>query len=100
DGGDTAPLEAPARSAIDAPVMTVGIGSPQLTRDREVVNLTAGEPLLPGASVHTVFTVSPDPDVSTVYAVRIPDASGEIALENNTRSVLVPPQTARRKILI
>src|SRR6478736_78498 len=129
DGGDTAPLEGPARSAIDAPVMAVGIGSPQLTRDREVVNLTAGEPLLPGASIDVsvaatsvgfgtdpielrltangrpleVRRLTPTADgapVHTVYTVRIPDASGEIALENNTRSVLVPPQTARRKILI
>lgn len=141
DGGDTAPLETPPGSAIDAPVMTVGIGSPQLARDREVVNLTAGEPLLPGASidvsvaatsvgfgtepielrltangrplearrltpaadgapVHTVFTVSPDPGVSTVYAVQIPEAAGEAAAENNTRSVLVAPQIGRRKILV
>ena len=31
--------------------MTVGIGNAGAPRDREVVNLTAGEPLLPGASI-------------------------------------------------
>ena len=31
--------------------MTVGIGNADAPRDREVVNLTAGEPLLPGASI-------------------------------------------------
>ena len=51
DGGDTAPQEAGEGRAIAAPVMTVGIGSPDAPRDREIVNLTAGEPLLPGASI-------------------------------------------------
>jgi uncharacterized membrane protein len=141
DGGDTAPQEANASRAIKAPIFTVGIGSTDLPRDREVVNLTAGEPLLPGASIdlsvsatsagfgtepvelrvsangrpvdmrrvapsadgapiHQVFTVSPEPDVPTVYTVEIPPGGDELAAENNTRSVLVPPQTGRRKILI
>ena len=141
DGGDTSPQEARSSRAINAPVMTVGIGNADMPRDREVVNLTAGEPLLPGASidvsvsatsngfgqepielrisgngrplevrkitpsiegapVHAVFTVSPDPDVPTVYTVQIPEASGEVAIENNTRSVLVPPQTGKRRLLV
>ena len=127
--------------AIGAPVMTVGIGNPDAPRDREIVNLTAGEPLLPGASidvsvsatstgfgtepvelrvsangrpvevrrvtpsadgapVHAVFTVSPEPDVPTVYTVQIPEATGEVATENNSRSVLVPPQTGKRRLLV
>ncbi|HYB95596.1 MAG TPA: FixH family protein [Vicinamibacterales bacterium] len=141
DGGDTAPIETTPARDVAAPIFTVGIGSPDAPRDREVVNLTAGEPLLPGASidisvsatsigfgtepvelrlaangrplevrrvtpvsdgapVHTVFTVSPDPGVATVYSVQIPEASGEIAADNNVRSVLVPPQTGRRRILV
>jgi uncharacterized membrane protein len=141
DGGDTAPLESGEGGAINAPIMTVGIGNSSAPRDREVVNLTAGEPLLPGASidvsvsatsngfgtepvelrvsangrpvevrrltpsgdgapVHTVFTVSPDPDVPTVYTVQIPEATGEVAIENNSRSVLVPPQTGKRRLLV
>jgi uncharacterized membrane protein len=141
DGGDTAPQEAGEGRAIGAPVMTVGIGNPGVPRDREIVNLTAGEPLLPGASidvsvsatstgfgaepvemrvsangrpievrrivpsaegapVHAVFTVSPDPDVPTVYTVQIPEAAGEVASENNTRSVLVQPQSGRRRLLV
>ncbi|MEO7156763.1 MAG: glutamine amidotransferase [Vicinamibacterales bacterium] len=140
DGGDTAPLET-RESRITAPVMTVGIGSPDAPRDREIVNLTVGEPLLPGASidlsvsavstgfgqqpvelrvsangrpvdvrrvtpsaegapVHAVFTVSPEPAVPTVYTVQIPESSGEVAIENNTRSVLVPAQTGRRRLLV
>jgi uncharacterized membrane protein len=141
DGGDTAASEAPRSRSLDAPVFTVGIGSAAPPRDREVVNLTAGEPLLPGASidvsvsatstgygkdpvelrisangrpievrraipsadgapVHAVFTVSPEPDVPTVYTVQIPAAAGEIATENNSRSVLVPPQTGKRRLLV
>ncbi len=141
DGGDTASQEAGEDRAIPAPVMTVGIGSPDAPRDREIVNLTAGEPLLPGASidvsvsatsagfgndpvelrvtangrpvevrrivptaegapVHAVFTVSPDPNVPTVYTVQIPEAPGEVAVENNSRSVLVRPQSGRRRLLV
>jgi len=141
DGGDTSPQEARVSRSLDTPIFTVGIGNAGIPRDREVVNLTAGEPLLPGASidvsvsatsngfgtepvelrisangrplevrrvtpsadgapVHAVFTVSPDPGVPTVYTVQIPDASGEVATENNTRSVLVPPQTGKRRLLV
>ncbi|MGH9221602.1 MAG: hypothetical protein ACRD1W_20015, partial [Vicinamibacterales bacterium] len=141
DGGDTAPQEADTGRSLTAPVITVGIGDTSPAKDREVANLTAGEPLLPGASidlsvsatstgfgteavelrvsangrpvdtrrvtpsadgapVHAVFTVSPEPDVPTVYTVEIPSAPDELAAENNTRSVLVPPQTGRRRILI
>jgi uncharacterized membrane protein len=141
DGGDTAPLEADTGQSMNAPVITVGIGNTSLTKDREVANLTAGEPLLPGASIdlsvsatsagfgtepvelrvtangrpvdtrrvtpsadgapiHAVFTVSPEPDVPTVYTVEIPAAPDELAAENNSRSVLVPPQTGRRRILL
>jgi uncharacterized membrane protein len=141
DGGDTAATEARHERTIAAPVFTVGIGNPEMPRDREVVNLTAGEPLLPGASVdvsaaatshgygkdpiefrisangrpievrrviptadgapvHAVFTVSPEPDVPTVYTVQVPEASGEVSNENNARSVLVPPQTGKRRLLV
>ena len=141
DGGDTAPSESGEGRSIDAPVFTVGIGSAEAPRDREIVNLTAGEPLLPGASidvsvsatsggygtepvelrvsangrpvevrrvtpsadgapVHAVFTVSPEPGVPTVYTVQIPEAAGEVSTENNTRSVLVPPQTGKRRLLV
>lgn len=142
DGGDTSPQEREATARLgDAPVLTVGVGRADGSRDREVLNLTAGEPLLAGASVdlsvsasstgfgkdpvelrisangrplevrritppadgapiHEVFTVSPPPDVATVYSIEIPVADGELAAENNRRSVLVPAQAGRRKILI
>ncbi len=141
DGGDTAATEERDGLSLNAPVFTVGIGSSEAPRDREVVNLTAGEPLLPGASIdvsvsatshgfgkdpvelrvtangrpievrrvtpsadgapiHAVFTVSPERDVPTVYTLEIPEAPGEVATENNRRSVLVPPQSGKRRLLV
>jgi len=141
DGGDTASQESGEGRPIGAPVMTVGIGSADAPRDREIVNLTTGEPLLPGASidvsvsatssgygtdpvelrvsangrpievrrltpaadgapVHAVFTVSPEPDVATVYTVQIPEAAGEVAVENNflqLQHVVGPERQRTRK---
>jgi uncharacterized membrane protein len=56
DGGDTSPQET-AQARRDVPVFTVGVGSESL-RDREVVNLTAGEPLLSGSSVDLSVAVA------------------------------------------
>ena len=140
DGGDTALADEPFGTAAATPVFTVGVGTPSVTRDREVVAMTAGEPRLAdsaidvhvsavssgygtqpleftltangrpvdvrrvpaadGAPVHTVFTVSPDPAAPTVYQVTIPVAPGEIAGENNSRSVLVEPPGRRRRLLL
>lgn len=141
DGGDTAGREAGSAEPLSAPVFAVGVGNATGIRDREVVNLTAGEPVLSdssidlsvsavasgygtdpielrlsangrplevrrltpsadGAPVHEVFTVSPDVDSATVYTIEIPVASGEMASENNTRGVLVPPQGRRRRVLM
>ncbi|MCA1586584.1 MAG: glutamine amidotransferase [Acidobacteria bacterium] len=141
DGGDTANQEAGSAGRLPAPVYAVGVGKASGIRDREVVNLTVGEPVLAdssvdlsvsavgsgygrepvelrlsangrplevrrfsspadGAPVHEVFTVSPDSDNATVYTVQIPPVASEIAAENNTRSVLVPPQGRRRRVLI
>ncbi len=140
DGGDTAMREDARGDSSAAPVFTVGVGTPAITRDREVVAMTAGEPRLAdstvdvhvsalstgygtqpldltltangrpvdvrrvasadGAPVHTVFTVSPDPTAPTVYQVSVPVAPGEIAGENNRRSVLVEPPGRRRRLLL
>jgi uncharacterized membrane protein len=139
DGGDTSP-QGFAHTRFDAPVFAVGVGSRSL-RDREVINLTAGEPLLSGSSIdlsvsiatsglgttplelrltengraretrrvtpsaehttlHEVFTVSPALDRETIYTVTIPADANELVAENNTRSVLVPPQGRRRRLLL
>ncbi len=137
DGGDTSSRDV---AGLNAPVFTVGIGEPRMTRDREVVAMSAGEPRLAdstvdvqvsalstgfgaqpleltltangrpvdvrrlaasdGAPVSTVFTVSPDPSTPTVYRVELPVAPGEVASENNTRSVLVEPPGRTRRLLL
>ncbi len=137
DGGDTSSRD-PA--GLTVPVFTVGVGEPRMTRDREVVAMSAGEPRLAdstvdvqvsalstgfgaqpleltltangrpvdvrrlpvvdGAPVSTVFTVSPDPSAPTVYRVEVPVAPGEVASENNTRSVLVEPPGRTRRLLL
>ena len=51
DGGDTAAQEAGSSRRLDVPVFTVGIGSQAIARDREVINLTAGEPILSESSI-------------------------------------------------
>ncbi len=141
DGGDTSPREADTTDPIGVPVFTIGVGSAGPIKDREIINLTAGAPLLTdssvdlsaavtsqgfdlapiqlrlkengrpletrqvtpaanGAPVHEVFTVSPSPDRATVYTVDVPVDGAEIVAENNTRSVLVPPQGRRRRVLL
>lgn len=140
DGGDTAAPRQGTPAAVPVPVFTVGVGEPRVTRDREIVGITAGEPRLAdstidvqvsavstgfgtqpldltltangrpvdvrrvpvvdGAPVSAVFTVSPDPAVPTVYRVEVPVAPGEIANENNSRSVLVEPPGRPRRLLI
>jgi len=138
DGGDTSVSDVPGDLAV--PVFTVGVGEPKITRDREIVALSAGEPRLAdstidvhvsavstgfgtqpleltltangrpvdvrrlavtdGGPVSAVFTVSPDPAVPTVYRVDVPVAPGEVAAENNTRSVLVEPPGRPRRLLL
>jgi uncharacterized membrane protein len=138
DGGDTSSADAAA--VPPAPIFTVGIGQPRITRDREIVAMSAGEPrladssvdvqvsatstgfgtqplqftltangrpvdvrrvaVIDGAPVSAVFTVSPDPSGPTVYRVEVPVAPGEIASENNSRSVLVEPPGRPRRLLL
>ncbi len=141
DGGATDEPESESPRLPKAPIFAIGIGSASAPHDREIVNLTAGEPILAGASMdlsvsavstgfpkesvefrvsangrpvdvrrvthpadaaplHEVFTVSPDPDIATVYTVELPVDAHELSRENNTRSVLVPPQKGRRRILV
>jgi uncharacterized membrane protein len=51
DGGDTATEEAGTSRALNVPVFTVGVGNAVIARDREIINLTAGEPVLSESSV-------------------------------------------------
>ena len=51
DGGDTAPRNADGATVATAPVFTVGVGEPMVTRDREIVSMSAGEPRLADSTV-------------------------------------------------
>jgi uncharacterized membrane protein len=51
DGGDTAGEEVGTTSRLTAPVFAIGVGNPQIARDREVINVSAGEPLLSDSSI-------------------------------------------------
>ncbi|HVG85943.1 MAG TPA: glutamine amidotransferase [Vicinamibacterales bacterium] len=141
DGGDTSGRPIEGGRVSGARVFPIGIGASPSARDRAVLNLTAGEAVLPeaaldlsvsfvsrgfgtapvdvrlsangrpvevrrvapaadGAPVHQVFTVSPTADQPTVYTVDLVGTGDELSGDNNRRSVLVPPQVGRRKILI
>jgi uncharacterized membrane protein len=141
DGGDTSSEEVGNRRALGVPVFSVGVGNARSLHDREIVNFTAGEPLLAesaidlsvsltstgfgtapielrltengrpldtrrvtppvdGVTLLEVFTVSPAADREPVYTVSIPADSREAVAENNTRSVLVPPQGRKRRVLL
>jgi hypothetical protein len=141
DGGDTSPRSLNDARLAGPRVFPFGFGTVGGIRDHEIVNVTAGEPVLPeaaidlsvsavsrgfgtdpvelrvsangrpveirrvrpaadGAPMHEVFTVSPAADQPTIYTVQIPASTGDVTAENNTRSVLIPPQAARRKVLI
>lgn len=141
DGGDTSGRPIEAGRVAGTSVFPVGVGAGSPARDRAVLNLTAGEAVLPeaaldlsvslvsrgfgtdpvevrlsangrpvevrrvapaadGAPVHQVFTVAPPADQPTVYTVELGASADELSGDNNRRSVLVPPQVGRRKILI
>ena len=51
DGGDTAGEEVGSASRMTAPVFAIGVGNPEIARDREVINISAGEPLLSDSSI-------------------------------------------------
>jgi uncharacterized membrane protein len=95
-----------ADSTVDVHVSAVSTGFG--TQPLELTLTANGRPvdvrrvaLTDGAPVSAVFTVSPEPGVPTVYRVEVPVAPGEVASENNTRSVLVePPGRARRVLLV
>jgi uncharacterized membrane protein len=57
DGGDTESRDRAPLDELPVPVFAVGVGSPVVVRDREVINLTAGEPLLADSSIELSVSV-------------------------------------------
>jgi uncharacterized membrane protein len=56
DGGDTSASEAGTTRALGVPVFAVGIGARTVAKDREVLNLTAGEPVASESSIDLSVT--------------------------------------------
>ena len=71
DGGDTASQEAGSSRPLGVPVFAIGVGDPSVARDREVINLTAGEPLLSGSSVDLSVSVTSAGFGATPFQVRL-----------------------------
>jgi uncharacterized membrane protein len=56
-------------------------------------------PQADGSPIDERFTVSPNPQVPTVYTAQIPADESETVTENNARSVLVSPAGRKRRVL-
>jgi uncharacterized membrane protein len=72
----------------------------RLTENGRPLDTRRVTPSADGATLLEVFTVSPAADRETVYTVSIPADINEAVAENNTRSVLVPPQGRKRRVLL
>ena len=64
------------------------------------IDLRRVTPAADGSPVRAVVTVSPPRETATLYTVEIPSAAGDVALDNNRRSVLVEPPGRPRRVLM
>jgi hypothetical protein len=94
------------RASVDLQVSTTSAG---FGREPFELRLTAGDRLLErrrvtpsadGSPSDERFTVFPDQQKATVYAIEIPADPGEPVAENNVRRVLVSPAGRKRRLLV
>jgi uncharacterized membrane protein len=71
DGGDTAGAEAGSARKLGVPVFPVGIGDAHSAKDREVINVTAGAPVLSESSVDLSIAVASHGFGTTPIEVRV-----------------------------
>jgi uncharacterized membrane protein len=71
----------------------------RLLDNGRVVDLRRVTPAGDGVPVSTTFRVAPNRDAPAVYTIEVPSSSDELVVENNARSVLVPPPARPRRIL-
>jgi uncharacterized membrane protein len=90
DGGDTSATEAGAMESLGVPVFTVGVGRPSIGRDREILNLTSGQPLLSESSVDLSVTATSTGFGTGSMALRL-SANGRPI---ETRHVAIPADGA------
>jgi uncharacterized membrane protein len=57
-------------------------------------------PVGDGLPIEETVTVAPDPAAPTAYRVEIPADAGDVAPENNARTVLVSPIGRKRRLLV
>jgi uncharacterized membrane protein len=72
----------------------------RLSADGRTVDTRHVTPVVDGAPVEEVFTVSPDAASASVYTAEIPAGPGEQITGNNARSVLVSPHGRKRRVLV
>ena len=94
-----------ADSSVELSVSAVARGSAapfdlRVLENGSPIDVRRVEPAAAGSPVRAVFTVAPSRETATLYTIEIPSASGELALENNRRSVLVEPPGRRRRVLM
>ena len=103
--GLTAGAAPVAESVVDIDVSVVSYGrGPEpvglkLLEDGQLAELRRVTPR-DGVPLRVQFQVSPKTDSATVYTVDIDPEAGEVAIENNRRSVLVQPPGRPRRLLI
>ena len=89
---------------IDVTVVSYGRGSEpvelELLEDGQLADFRRVTPPSDGVPVRAVFQVSPKTDGATLYTVAINPEAGEVAIENNRRSVLVQPPGRPRRLLM
>ncbi|MBI3048723.1 MAG: hypothetical protein HYY76_10485 [Acidobacteria bacterium] len=98
-GNAGSPPRTPARWGANAGASAAPFDLRVLENGRPI-DLRHVTPEAGGGPVRAVFTVSPSRETPTLYTVEIPSAAGELALENNRRSVLVEPPGRRRRVLM
>ncbi len=92
-------------SVVDLSVTAVGHGlgaAPlelRVSTDGRLAETRRVTPVSEGSPVHEVFTVSPNPSSATLVTMEIPAEPGEVAPENNRRSLLVSPPGRKRRVL-
>ena len=86
DGGDTAGEEAGTSSRLTAPVFAIGVGNPVIARDREVINVSAGEPLLSDSSIDLSVSAASHGFGKTPIEIRVSENGRPIDVRRVTPS--------------
>ena len=104
--GLTAGAAPAAESVVDIDVSVVSHGRGlepfeiKLLEDGQLIEVRRVTPRDDGVPIRAVFQASPSSDGATLYTVDIDPEAGELAIENNWRSVLVQPPGRPTRLLM